>query len=204
MVPKDKLLNHITGARNWLDKAKDAVSENQVLKALSLLFLAQAEIKIPLKESASSFHSSGAQKPSRSWIPAAVAASVFGLAALGAYAYIASQGVWKKPAEMASTVPSPKVLLDIKGQISKEIQPAVASQAGNAGSANTVQPQKSVTRKYKSVTRKKISKVKNGSKSAEPTVSPKPKEVSQKSDVLPSDTEMLDLVRIGENALKGQ
>lgn len=48
---KEKILHHIRAAKLWLDKAEEFVKNNQLTKGLLNLLLANAEIRMPLKES---------------------------------------------------------------------------------------------------------------------------------------------------------
>lgn len=52
MEDKDKIKKHISATRIWLDKAEDFLEKNNVIKAIANLFLASAEIQLPLRKNA--------------------------------------------------------------------------------------------------------------------------------------------------------
>lgn len=52
MEDKEKIRKHISATRIWLDKAEDFLEKNNLIKAISNLFLASAEIQVPLRKNA--------------------------------------------------------------------------------------------------------------------------------------------------------
>lgn len=86
---KEKIRQHIYNARGWLDRAEEWLEQNNVLRALSTLFLAGAEIQIPLREKGTA--STQVPRASFPWKALAAAASLFLVIAFGSAWYLSSQ-----------------------------------------------------------------------------------------------------------------
>lgn len=226
-MEKEKIRQHIHNARGWLDRAEEWLEQNNVLRALSTLFLAGAEIQIPLREKGTA--SAQVHKASFPWKALAAAASLFLVIAFGSTWYLASQHPSERmgalpeedesPAEddvqteqgqdeEVAKKPDPASVQEIESHGEAEVaakapkaQPKAAKSRPRAPRAKRPRLLASPQPAAKAITVTDLPKERRETPATSPSPAPAAEKPRAKATV---DVDVIDLMATAEAALKGQ
>lgn len=199
-MKKEKILKSIEETKIWLEKAEKWAKENNLVRALMLLFLASAEIQRPLKESMQIESKPYlVRKTNFRIVPAvAIAASILIISLTASFLYFLP--------EVKQAVKAPLIITKKKS--------VVKSSPGGTFVKTTVNKEKEIeshhpvkkiayiARKKQLLTHFKEKMKKQKREKIYAAQIPNTSEKNKDKVEVTSDTELLDLVRVAEKTLK--